>query len=399
MKLKTVLQVFLLLALLAGAGGYYLWQQEGGDLEAMTDKLMALVLRKEPPAPAPKPTPARAQDTGPAIPEQPAKGQVQKGVFTVESAEIQNGVLTLRQGKEPLATEVRVFLKTQPWEVPAGRSFQFLNQAAAPGAPLIRIRWQEAGQSAPRAREFAEKYTLRLELGKEQDRKVPGKIYLLLPDEDKSEIAGTFTADVRGFRLVNGKPDLSSDSVDTLQYLALREILKDDPDKPVKDMSFRHARYNAAVGDLAPTGYLELEYRVGDAGAMTLQKFQFVKESDAWRVARALKPDQLDEAHPPKAPGAKDAPERLFPYLAAKRIETLVQKRTPGTPVSALEFSTRYSDKHKIGVSEVSYKVGDSQPVQTAYLYQMKKDGWTLARELNKKERVNLATGKVEKRP
>ncbi|MBI3899750.1 MAG: hypothetical protein HY308_15850 [Gammaproteobacteria bacterium] len=384
---KSIVQILLLVVLLVGGIGVWLSQREGGLSFLGGDSAE----HETPVAVAPKPT--MATDPLPTIPAQPANGQIQSVGFTVDAAEIEGGVLTLRQGVEPADTQVKLFLRTKPWEVPAGRSFQLIN-ANAQDAPLIRIRWYEPGQNAPRQREFKEKYTLRLELGPERNRKVDGKIYLTLPDENKSQVAGTFTADVRGFRLVDGKPDLTSDSVDTLQYLALRELLRDDADKPIKDVTFRQARY-AATGGVPASGYLELDYTLGTEPPAT-QKFQFVKEDNTWRVVGKLNPDQLDEAHPHHVPGPKDAPERVFPYLAAKRIETDLQKRAPGRLVSATEFTTRYSDKHKIGVSEVSYKVGDGQLVQTAFLYRKVDNGWTLARELNKKERVNLASGKVE---
>lgn len=400
---KSVIQIVLLVLLVVVGAGGFLYQQEGG-FSFITDLIGS---DSAPSAPAPKPVarthaPSRpvaenkARQEAPAIPSYPARGEIQKAAFTVESAEIENGVLTLRQGKEPLATEVKIFLNTKPWHVPAERSFKIVNQGAGPEAPLVRIRWLESGQKAPRQRDFSEKYTLQLELGKEQDRKVPGKIQLALPDEDKSQITGTFTADVRGFRFINGKPDLSSDSIDTLQYLALREILKDDPDKPVQDVVFRQGRYGASPAG-GSTGYLELAYRVGDAGA-TAQKFQFAKEQGAWKITGALRPDQLDEAHPYKTPGPKEAPDRLFPYLAAKRIEADVQKRMPGRLLNTTEISTRFNEKHKVGVADVAYKVGDGQPTQTSFLYKLTPNGWVLSRELGKKERVNLTTGKVEVR-
>lgn len=403
---KSVIQILLLVLLVVGGAGAFLYQQDGG-LGFITDLIGGgeSASAKAPPpkpvvkatAPAAHPRPAaesKPRPDAPVIPSQPARGEIQKAAFVVETAEIENGVLTLRQGKEPLATEVKLFLNTKPWTVPAERSFKISNQAAAADTPLVRIRWQENGQKAPRQRDFSDKYTLQLEFGREQDRKVPGKIYLILPDEDKSQIAGTFTADVRGFRFIDGKPDLAADAIDTLQYLALREILKDDPDKPINDLVFRQGRYGGAAGN-PPTGYVELEYRVGDAPA-TAQKFQFAKEQGAWKVTGTLRPDQLAEAHPYKIPGPKESPERLFPYLASKRIEADVKKRLPGRSLNTTELTTRYSEKHKIGVAEVGYKVGDGQAMQTSFLYKLTPKGWVLSRELSRKERVNLATGKVE---
>jgi hypothetical protein len=405
---KSIVQILVLVLLIVVGAGVYLSQQEGG-----LDFVRELVGLgpSEPPktvtpkrvhkaaAPTPKPAPravAKAKSE-PEFPDRLASGQIFKAAFAVESADIENGVLTLRQEGGSFPTEVIVNLRTQSWQVPAGRNFETApNAAAGPDSPMVRVRWRESGEKEFRERDFTDKLSLKLEFARLQDRKLPGKIRLVLPDEDKSQIAGTFNAELRGFRVVDGKPDLSADSVDTLQYLALREILKDDPDMRLQEVAFRQGRYAAAPATGLPTGYIEIQYRAGDA-APEARKFQFVKEQDQWRIARALQPDQLDVAHPREVPGAKSLPDQLFPYLAARRIETEVQKSKAGSLLVAGDFATRYNDKKKIGVVEVGYKVGDGAPVQTAFLFQQDKKGWKLVRELKKKERVNIATGKVEK--
>lgn len=401
---KSVVQVLILVLLIVAGAGYFLYTQEGG-LGFITDFFGG---SSGPPPQTAAPRPATAKpgapgprvekpkDDAPTIPAQPVTGKVRNAPFTPDVSEIDSGVLMLRQGKGAADTEVTIFLYTKPWEVPAGRSFKSINPSAAPNSPHVRIRWHDEGQNAPRQREYTEKYTLILEFGQERDKKLPGKLFLSLPDEDKSQLAGTFEASIRGFRLIDGKPDLSSDSVDTLQFLALNEILKDDPNKAVKDLSFQHGRYDTqpAAGS-PPTGYLEVAYRVGE-GAPTVQKFQYVKETDAWRVVGTLRPGQLEAAHPFKVPGAKDAPDRLFPYLSAKRVEAEVQKRHPNKLINAAEFVIRTNEARKIGVCEAAYKIEGGQPVQTAFLFRRGPNGWSLQRELGKKERVNFTTGKVE---
>ncbi|MFP5348605.1 MAG: hypothetical protein ACLGHO_02030 [Gammaproteobacteria bacterium] len=389
---KSVIQIIVLVLLVVVGAGFYLYTQ--GGIGFIDD----LIGTSAPPPPAPPPPreAAKPKDESPVIPAHPVKGSINKSEFVPNVVEIESGTLTLRQGEGPLATEVKVFLYTRPWEIPAGRSFKLMQPAGGGSSPHIRVRSPEAGQSAPRQREYTEKYTLLLELGPEQDKKIPGKIYLALPDDDKSQVAGTFEAAIRGFRVVDGKPDLSSDSVDTLQFLALRELLGEDASKPVRDVSFHRGAYDLTpAGGVPPTGYLEVSYRLGD-GALTTQKFQYAKENGAWRVVRTLRPDQLQEAHPLKPPSAKDTPERLFPYLAAKRIEADVKKRAPNQLITNAEFSVRANEALKIGVCEASYNTDNGQPVQTAFLFRRGANGWRLERELNKKERVNFATGKVE---
>jgi len=53
-----------------------------------------------------------------------------------------------------------------------------------------------AAQNRTRLR-YVEGYAMRLEFGKESDGKVPGKIYLCLPDEGKSFVAGTFQLELK----------------------------------------------------------------------------------------------------------------------------------------------------------------------------------------------------------
>ena len=390
---KSVIQTIVLLLVLVIAGGSYLYWQDGGF------GAIARWFGDEPPPPAPTPKPAPsapvAKDQAPSIPSQPVAGQLQGSAFVPETVELEGSVLTFRQGDGPLAAEIKLFLYTQPWEVPTERSFKLLKAPAGEGAPHVRVRLPEPGQNAPRQRDYSDKYTLVLELGKEQDRRVPGKIYLTLPDEDGSRIAGTFVADIRGFRLVNGQPDLSSDSVDTLQFLALREIVAADADRAIKDVSFQQGEIDRAHGKQPASGYLEVSYRVGDA-APTVQKFQYVKENGAWRVVRRLRPDQIAAAHPYQPPAAADAPQRLFPYLAAKRIEAEVQRRYPNRLVNGTEFTVRVANGGRVGVCEAAYRIDSGQLVQTAFLYRRGDNGWRLLRELSRKERVNLATGKVE---
>ena len=46
----------------------------------------------------------------------------------------------------------------------------------------------------------------------------------------------------------------------------------------------------------------------------------------------------------------------------------------------------------------MSYRIGDGQMVQTTFLYRRGEAGWRLVRELDKKERLNLANGRIETR-
>jgi hypothetical protein len=409
---KSLIQIVVLVVLVVGGAGAYLMQQDGG-LDFITGffasepvttrpaapKTQARVVRKRPAPAAPAATAGQAKANVPEIPSTPAKGEIHGKPFVVESSSIENGVLTLRLGKDVTADlEVMVMLSTPPWEVPAGKSFKVAGAAGA-GAPQILLAWKEPGQEAPSEQKFTDKYTLLLDFGQEKDKKLPGKIYLALPDEVKSNVAGTFDADIKGFRIVDGKPDLAADSVDTLQYLALRELLKGDPNKPLDVVALRDGRYSqpdAPAGNM--TGYIEVEYRQGQ-GPLSVERFQFEKQAGAWKVAHTLNANQLDEAHPLQTPGPKSPPAKLMTYLAARKLEADVQKKSPDKGIYEPGFTTRHSDKFKIGVCEVSYKLApDGETAKTVYLFRQHARGWSLDRELAKNEKVNFNTGRISRR-
>lgn len=284
---KSLIQVVILIVLIAGGAGAYLMQQEGGldFITGMFESQPATIrapapAAKKPPAPEGVP-PASAADKAakapaPSAPAGPVAGQVQGKPFALESGSIESGVLTLRSGKEPnAAIEIKVTLPGSPWEMPAAKNFKVTD---VPGADAPRVTVDQ---------KTAEKFTLTLEFGQEKNGKLPGKIQLGLAD-GQGNVAGSFEADIKGFRIVDGKPDLTADSVDTLQYLALRELLKDDPNKSLEVISFRDGRYAAGAPGKNMTGSIEVEYRVGQ-GRAAVRRFQFEKEAGAWKVVSAQK--------------------------------------------------------------------------------------------------------------
>ncbi|GAB4514493.1 MAG: hypothetical protein Tsb0026_19860 [Sulfuricaulis sp.] len=290
---KSLIQIVILIVLVIGGAGAYLMQQDGGldFISGMFESEPATIRAPATPAadkkPAPGPAVAAVPKPGtPEIPATPARGQVHGKPFVVESSYIESGVLTLRLGKDATADlEVKVMLPGSPWETPAGKNFK-ATEAGGAAVPQVVLMWKEDGQNMPSEQKFTDKYSMVLEFGQEKDKKIPGKIQLNLPDETRSNVAGTFEADIRGFRIVDGKPDLSADSVDTLQYLALRELLKDDPNKSLEVISFRDGRYaQASSPGKNMTGSIGVEYRVGQ-GAPATQQFQFEKDAAGWKVVR-----------------------------------------------------------------------------------------------------------------
>lgn len=68
---------------------------------------------------------------------------------------------------------------------------QEFQTATGDDVPKIEISWSDQGQNQTES--FDNGYAMELKFGEAKKRKVQGQIYLSLPDDAKSYIAGTFT--------------------------------------------------------------------------------------------------------------------------------------------------------------------------------------------------------------
>jgi hypothetical protein len=58
------------------------------------------------------------------------------------------------------------------------------------------MKYRVEGKDIPETEVFMKGYAMRLEFGEAQGGVLPGKIYLCLPDQEKSFMAGAFSADI-----------------------------------------------------------------------------------------------------------------------------------------------------------------------------------------------------------
>lgn len=143
------------------------------------------------------------------IPGGRAGGSLAGTNFTADTALLLTGtatpLLALRQGlgRDP-EREVLIYLKLKPGERIDGGSFKFAKTDAAP--PQVVKRWKPSAAAPLQQKPFATGYALKLEFGKPLDGELPGKIYLALPDAEKTVVAGLFRATIR----VAGKPGASA---------------------------------------------------------------------------------------------------------------------------------------------------------------------------------------------
>jgi hypothetical protein len=345
-----------------------------------------------------KPVAAPSSDKQFVIAAQPVQGRIHGRAFIFESAQIENGILKIRQGKDFFAdNEVKFFLFTPKGEIPYGKVFRIVEGEMSDSIlPHIHVLWKEEGKSLPENKMYMNNYTLYLEFGEQNNKKLPGKIYLSISDDPATALEGTFEADIKGLVVIDGKPDLTTDSFETLKYVAETYIKNVHPNRIFQGFAYSNSTYTSPhPSKKHQTGYLEVKYR-GENDEWFIERFQFIKEPAGWLVFNTLRKDQLHSAHPVEPPDPEEPLAGLFEYLLAKKIEEEVQRQFPGKALyTGMGFGNRcgYNPTVYMGDCKANYRVeGEKEPFEKSYLFRLTDKGWVLDRELEKNEKVNYKT-------
>jgi len=130
------------------------------------------------------------------LPESLAAGRIRGTGFQCERATLQGGTLTLRQGKTwPPDLGISIMLFAQQGEELTGKTIEVSSERAPP-LPKVVLRWKTE-QDKALTQNLTQGYALKLVFGTPLEGRMPGRIYIALPDDSKSFIAGTFDAELR----------------------------------------------------------------------------------------------------------------------------------------------------------------------------------------------------------
>jgi hypothetical protein len=136
------------------------------------------------------------ESTNFVIPDAPLAGSIHGNGFHCDRATLSGGTLVLRQGgffQPDLGITIGLF---------ALRSEQLSGQTVVigpnrpPPVPRVTLRWKEAPQQSLQE-VIGGGYAMKLSFGRVTNGRIPGRIYIALPDGTKSFAAGTFDAEVR----------------------------------------------------------------------------------------------------------------------------------------------------------------------------------------------------------
>jgi hypothetical protein len=135
--------------------------------------------------------------TNVVIPDGPASGSIHGSGFVCERSTLQGGTLSLRQGKTwPPDLGLTILLVARQGEELSGKTIE-IPADRQPPVPRVILRWKDA-QQEPLTHSVNEGgYAMKIVFGNAANGRMPGKLYISLPDEDKSFVAGTFDAEIR----------------------------------------------------------------------------------------------------------------------------------------------------------------------------------------------------------
>jgi hypothetical protein len=133
--------------------------------------------------------------TNAVTPDSTVAGSIHGNGFQSERATLTGGTLTFRQGKgksADLALSVHLFARQ-------GEELSGQNISITPERPpqvRVALRWRNEEDKTVN-KDFKGGYALKVEFGRASNGRMPGKIYLCLPDDSKSFVAGTFDAEIK----------------------------------------------------------------------------------------------------------------------------------------------------------------------------------------------------------
>jgi DNA-directed RNA polymerase subunit RPC12/RpoP len=190
----------LVLVLGAGAAAYVFREQ--------VFKLVGQLGQTTPPAKEKAGAPSKPAQPGPVntnwtlnlanapFPDGTAGGRVHGSDFVCERAILEGRNLALRQGQGwPPPLGVVVILPPRPGGDWSGQTVEIAPDQPPP-IPRVILRWRD-GQQQPAKEEIRGGYALKVAFGQAVNGRITGKIYLCVPDEAKSFVAGNFDAEIR----------------------------------------------------------------------------------------------------------------------------------------------------------------------------------------------------------
>lgn len=227
-----------------------------------------------------------------AIKNQKVTGEVRKTKFILEKAILENGILTLRQGKGFFA-DVSVQVFTHDNNGVEGKTFSS-SAIAGQIKPQINLSIKDKKINFPDSIMLFSDYELILNFGKKENMGIPFAIKLT-SKKHGTHVEGKAFATYKDAKIVKGDIDVHLDSFDTLKQLAAEYISKHN--NQLKLGKSFGARYTNHGDDKRKSGFVSYKATT-NSGKELLIKIQLLKDDNGWRVVNQLGGNQIHSAQP-----------------------------------------------------------------------------------------------------
>lgn len=321
---------------------------------------------------------------------------------------LEGGVLTLFRGKDPVWDYDQ---NVRFWSVPddfEGRTVLFPN----PENPYEhgQMSYDKKDPSVNLSSEWLEKFSYKIEFGKEKDFKVPITIEGLVSSPKNIEIHGTIIAATAGIRMTDGVIDRTFDHLDSIKWMSKDWIRRNTGSTLIfeeTDICFmEHASKNSGKDrrQVAACSFLYSD----DSSEVQIAKLWFEKISGEWQVVKKLDPDSIFAASPIKPP-FRNGPPYNYVKIAAVEFENKIYKpgggyRKIAEPASWPCGGGQVDDQP--GWCELSYRAyknervnEDGQEFECKYVTYIfdkdEKDAWFISKTLDSNMKYDDRAQKV----
>lgn len=267
----------LLLLLVVAGGGAFLYLN--GGLTTYIEPLLQMAGLQEAPAPAPviKRKPIKVAK---APASKTLNGTIHGQVFSLTTAELKQGLLTLKQGNGLLPDRsFSIKLDLDKWELPTNRTYSASTDSTS-SQPQIKISWREPNQDLPSSIDINAGYTMTLAFKGTNKNKLAGQLSFESA-EHGTRINGNFSAEIKSFVIDQGKPNLHVDSSETLTYLALADLLKESGNTSISSAQYSNAKIDKASSNAS----LDIVY-VGEKGKTISKEYRYEKNKSGWNIRK-----------------------------------------------------------------------------------------------------------------
>lgn len=132
-----------------------------------------------------------------AVTDQPVAGRVKRQAFEPDEILIENGVLILRKGPSDKPDAVlEIYNVQRVGESLDGKVYELPNVSGV-NTPSVVLRWDDPTRLQPAVERYYNRFAIKLEFDKMRGGRITGRIFVALPDGEKSYLNGAFEAEVR----------------------------------------------------------------------------------------------------------------------------------------------------------------------------------------------------------